>query len=118
MYILTASVSLAVLVGLFCGPVFRDTLNVMDELKATVGALEREDGMGSISVQLMDPNVAEIYAKSPRSHVSVGVRQRRWGRDDGKGKSLLSIINRVFSDKVTHYCLGHVQLHTQQLQPL
>ena len=42
----------------------------MDELKATVSTLE---GMGSVNVELMDPNVAEIYAKSPRSHVSFGV---------------------------------------------
>ena len=89
MYILSASVSLALMVGLFCGPVFRDTLNVMDELKATVGALEREDGMGSISVQLMDPNVAEIYAKSPRSHVSGG-GAKQVGRDGGKGTAVLS----------------------------
>lgn len=55
---------------------FRDTLNVVDELKATVGSLEREDGMGSIKVEVMDPNVAEIYAKSPRSHVSGGAANR------------------------------------------
>ena len=62
----------------------------MDELKAIASTLEREEGMGSISVELMDPNVAEIYAKSPRSRVSLGdiigrvegrkwVGQGRWG---------------------------------------
>ena len=71
---LCVCVSLSLLyLSLFCvWSCFRDTLNVVDELKATVGSLEREDGMGSIKVEVMDPNVAEIYAKSPRSHVSWG----------------------------------------------
>ena len=72
-YILTASLSLSLsLSPCVCAlwSCFRDTLNVVDELKATVSTLE---GMGSVNVELMDPNVAEIYAKSPRSHVSFGV---------------------------------------------
>ena len=63
--------------SLFCvWSCFRDTLNVVDELKATVGSLEREDGMGSIKMEVMDPNVAEIFAKSPRSHVSWGCNKQ------------------------------------------
>lgn len=50
---------------------FRDALMLVDDLHNALVELEGEEGVPVVSVELVNPNVAKIFSKSPRAKVFV-----------------------------------------------
>ena len=48
----------------------RDALMLLDDLNNALAELEGEEGVPVVPVELVNPNVAKIFSKSPRAKVS------------------------------------------------
>ena len=48
----------------------RDAIMLLEDLQNALAELEGEDGVPIVPVELVNPNVAKIFSKSPRAKVS------------------------------------------------
>ncbi len=49
----------------------RECLNIQQDFKDCVEEADREDDVGMVPVELLDPCLAKIYSKTQRAHVSI-----------------------------------------------